>query len=92
MARQSRGKEGNVEELGRSLGVIEPFGQHTECERLDPGNGLVSRRTVAENAGQVRNLRNPATVAFELKLDSKTEAHGRTVTQPTSRCPTSGCT
>ena len=91
-ARHSRGKEGNVEELGRSLGVIEPFGQHTECERLDSGDDLVSCRTVAENSGQVRNLRNPATVAFELKLDSETEAHRRTVTHRQAAAQTTRCT
>ena len=69
-----------MKELGRRFGVIEPLGQHAECERLNAGNGLVSRRTVAEDPGQVRNLRNPATVVFELELDSKTEAHARTVT------------
>jgi hypothetical protein len=73
----------------RSLGVIEPFGKNSECERLDARNSLVPGCAVAEHTGKVRDLGNPATVVFEFELDSKTEAHRRTVTQPASCCLTS---
>ena len=90
-ARCSRGKEGDVQQLARRLGVIEPFGEHSERERLDAGNGLVSGCAVAEYPGQLWDLGNPATVVFELEFDPETETHGRTVARPASRCPTRVC-
>jgi hypothetical protein len=71
--------------------MIEPLGKHPECERLDTGQGLIARRAVAEYSGKIRDLGNPATVGFEFEFDSETEAHGRTVARPASRCPTPPC-
>ena len=68
--------------------MIESFGQHSERERLDAGNGLISRCAVAEYAGKIWDLGNPATAVFELEFDSETEAHGRTATRPAGRCST----
>ena len=69
-----------MQELGRCLGMVEPFGEHSECERLDVGNGLISGGPVAEHAGQVRDLGNPPTIVLEFEFDSETVAHGPTVT------------
>jgi hypothetical protein len=82
MARRSRGAEGDVKEFARRLRVIETFGEHSEHERLDAGDCFVSRGAVAECAGQVRDLGNPATVVLELEFDPETEAHEGTVTRP----------
>jgi hypothetical protein len=71
--------------------MIEPLGKHPECERLDMGNSLIPRCAVAKYAGKIRDLGNPATVGFEFEFDSETEAHGRTVARPASRCPTAAC-
>ena len=69
--------------------MIEAFGKHPEGERLDAGNSLISRCAVAEYAGKVLDLGNPATVVFEFEFDSEAEAHGRTLTRSASRYPTS---
>lgn len=82
MARCSRGAEGDVKEFARRLRVIETFGEHSERERLDAGDCFVSRGAVAEHAGQVRDLGNPATVVLELEFDLETEAHEGTLTRP----------
>jgi hypothetical protein len=47
--------------------VFEAFGDHAEGKGLNPSNGLVTSPAVAEDAGQIGNLADPATVvlAFE---------------------------
>ena len=51
--------------------MFKPIRQDTQSESLRLGYGFNTRRTIAHNAGQFWNLRNPATVFFLLNLESE---------------------
>jgi hypothetical protein len=85
MARYSRGEERDVQKLGRRLSVIEPLSQHAKREGLHARYGLVSRGAVAQYAGKVRDLGNPATIVFALEFDAETQTHGPTLPRPAAR-------
>jgi hypothetical protein len=74
----SRRLEGNVEELGGRLSVLEAFGNNAECKGLDAGHGFIAILAVAQDTGQTRDLRNPPTVVFAFELDR--EGHARKCT------------
>ena len=55
--------------------MFETLGNHSEGKGLDSSNSLVACGTVAKDAGQVRNFRDPAAVVFTFELDAISQAH-----------------
>ena len=51
--------------------MLEPFSDHTQGERLNPGDRFVTILAITHDARQGRNLGQPSTVLFALELDSE---------------------
>ena len=67
--------EGHAQQLRGRFVMLETLGNHSEGKSLDTSDSLVARPAVAEDAGQVWNLRDPAAVVFTFELDAISQAH-----------------
>ena len=75
MASGSRGVKRKVKEFRGGLRMFEPFSEHSEREGLNPGNGLIPTRSVAQHTRQVWDLCDPAAILLAVELDRETDAH-----------------
>ena len=69
--------EGDAEQLRGRFVVFETLGNHSEGNGLDTSDRLLACATVAKDAGQVWNFRDPAAVVFTFELDAMNQAHTR---------------
>jgi hypothetical protein len=78
--------EGDVQKLSGDFPVFESLGDHPKGESLNPCHGFVTVGSVAQDASQIRDFRQPPAVAFTFKFDRKnhagTVASGPAVQQP----------
>ena len=68
--RELGGAEGNADQIGPGLAVLEAIGEDTEGECLGVGNRFIARGPVGEDAFQVGNLGNPPTIVFAIDFES----------------------
>jgi hypothetical protein len=61
--------ERDVKELGRRFAVLEAFGNNAERKGPDTDHRFITILPVAQHAGQIRNLGDPATALFAFELD-----------------------
>jgi len=55
--------------------VLKALGENSQREHLDTSYGFVPSCSISQNAGQLRDLRNPPPVGFALTLDVEIQ-HG----------------
>jgi hypothetical protein len=55
--------------------MFETLGDDAEGKGLDMSDGLVPSAAVAQDAGQVRNLSDPAAIVLAFELDRKGQTH-----------------
>ena len=67
--------EGDVEEFGRGLPVVQSLGQNAQRKGLDVRDGVIPSGAVAEDAWKLRDLGNPPAILFTLKFHPEGDAH-----------------
>jgi len=61
----------NRSDLRNRPAVLQPIGQYAQRQGLYATNGFIPRIPIGKNAGNCRNLRNPAAVVLLFDLDCK---------------------
>ena len=69
--RELGGAEGNADEVGTGLAVLEAIGEDAEGERLSVGNRFVARCPVGEDALEVGHLGDPPAILFPVDFESE---------------------
>ena len=68
------GAEGNADEVGTGLAMLEAVGEDAEGKRLGVGNRFVARCPVGEDALEVGDLGDPPAILFAIDFESEMHA------------------
>ena len=68
------GAEGNADQIGPGLAVLEAIGEDAEGERLGVGDRFVARCPVGEDAFEIGNLGDPPAILFAVDFESEMHA------------------
>lgn len=65
----SRGLEREMQQVGPFFAMLKALRNNAKREGLHFGQDLVARTAIRKNAGEIRNLSDPATVFLALHFD-----------------------
>jgi hypothetical protein len=74
LASYSRSYEGNIEEVWTSFAMFKPISDDPQRQGLCARSSLRNACSVSKDAGEVGDLRDPATILFLFDLDLEPQA------------------